>query len=289
MIKIGYIFCDIFISSSDNYLKYHCICQSKEILTGLLTLESVEGDEYNPLTTKQENSMVTVISLGGSIVAPDSVDVPFIQNMIIEFSDYLHQDSERKLVLIIGGGAVARSYQAAYRELVSDPVIEDQDWIGIMATRINAELIRACFGSLCTEEVVTDPTAEFSFTGRVLVAAGWKPGFSTDYDAVLLARRFKAARVLNLSNISKIYSADPKKEPNATPLDRISWGDFRHMIGDSWIPGSNTPFDPVASREAQNLGLEVLTGAGRDLVNVRRMLEGKEFEGSIISDRPKSP
>jgi hypothetical protein len=43
---------------------------------------------------------------------------------------------------------------------------------------------------------------DLPFSGRVLMAAGWKPGFSTDYDAVVLAERFGARiRILMLSNI----------------------------------------------------------------------------------------
>jgi uridylate kinase len=56
-------------------------------------------------------------------------------------------------------------------------------------------------GELCNQDVVTNPMEVAPLTGRVMVAAGWKPGFSTDYDAVLLAERFKADAVLNLSNI----------------------------------------------------------------------------------------
>ena len=75
----------------------------------------------------------------------------------------------------------------------------------------------------CVEDLVTDPTAVSVFAGRVLVAAGWKPGFSTDNDAVVLAQRFSAQTVVNLSNIAKVYSEDPKKNPAARPVDRLSW------------------------------------------------------------------
>ena len=49
-----------------------------------------------------------------------------------------------------------------------------------MATRLNAQLLRAIFADLCNEPVVYDPTQCSDFSGQVLVAAGWKPGFSTD-------------------------------------------------------------------------------------------------------------
>ena len=112
-----------------------------------------------------------------------------------------------------------------------------------MATRLNAQFVKASFGDLCKEAVVTDPTVAEEFNGRILVAAGWKPGFSTDNDAVLLAEKFNADTVVNLSNIEKVYTDDPRKNPDAKPLNEISWTDFRKMVGDEWIPGKNCPFD----------------------------------------------
>jgi uridylate kinase len=99
---------------------------------------------------------------------------------------------------------------------------------------------------------------------------------------VLLAEHFGADAVLNLSNIEKVYTDDPRKNPDAKPIDKISWADFRKMVGDEWVPGKNVPFDPVASRRASELGLKVICAAGRDLENLRLILEGKPFTGTVI-------
>jgi uridylate kinase len=115
------------------------------------------------------------------------------------------------------------------------------------------------------------------------VAAGWKPGFSSDYDAVLLAEKFGAKTVINLSNIEKVYTDDPRRDPDAKPLDTISWADFRSLIGDEWMPGKNVPFDPVASRHAEKTGLTVICAAGRNLPNLKRLLSGENFTGTTIS------
>ena len=109
-----------------------------------------------------------------------------------------------------------------------------------------------------------------------------KPGFSSDYDAVLLAEKFHAKRVINLSNIERVYTDDPKTNPNAAPLDALSWDAFRALVGDEWVPGKNTPFDPVAAKHAASLGLTVICAAGRDLKNLKNLLEGKPFLGTTI-------
>jgi uridylate kinase len=230
--------------------------------------------------------MTTVLSLGGSIVAPEGPDPAFLSSFMILAREHLAVSPDRRLIIVVGGGGPARRWQSAYREAGGAPDDHDaQDWVGIMATRLNAQLVKALMGELCPQDVVTDPSSLSIFMGRVLLAAGWKPGFSTDNDAVLLAERFGAKRVVNLSNIAKVYTADPKVDPAAKPIDSISWAGFRAIVGDEWSPGKNTPFDPIASRKAAELGLEVICAAGRDLDNLRRILEGEAFVGTTIGPR----
>ena len=230
--------------------------------------------------------MVTVISLGGSIVAPDGVDTEFLKKFVNLIKSFIESDINRHFIFVVGGGAPARRYQNAYREISdgnnNDVCFQAADWIGIMATRLNAQLIKAVMSEWCSQEVVTNPCEVDPLTGRVLLAAGWKPGFSTDYDAVLLAERFGADMVINLSNIEKVFTADPKIDPNARPIDKISWNDFRILVGDEWVPGKNVPFDPVASRHAQKIGLKVICAGGKDLDNLGRILRGESFNGTEI-------
>lgn len=226
--------------------------------------------------------MLTVISLGGSIVAPDAPDTAFIKDFTARITRLLEKDPARSFIFVVGGGGPARAWQAAYRGVCTDTVDSEADWIGIMATRLNARLIKAVMGDYCKNELVIDPTDVAAIDGRVLVAAGWKPGFSTDFDAVVLAERFGADMVINLSNIAKVYTDDPKKNPAAKPIDAISWQDFRAMVGDEWVPGKNVPFDPVASRKAAELKLKVICAAGRDLDNLEAILEGRAFTGTAI-------
>lgn len=228
--------------------------------------------------------MVTkIISVGGSMIAPDAPDTVFLKSFCDMAKNWLSADESRRLILVAGGGAPARIYQTAFRTVCGDGVDANAaDWIGIMATRLNAQLLKACFGDLCKEDVVYNPTLPPEFTGRVLVAAGWKPGFSTDNDAVLLAETYDADLVINLSNIEKVYTDDPRKNPDAKPIDEISWKDFRAMVGDEWTPGKNSPFDPVASKKAEQLNLTVICAAGKNIENIKSILDGKEFVGTKI-------
>ena len=226
--------------------------------------------------------MVKVLSVGGSIIAPSNPDTAFLKGFADVVSNWLSANSARKLILVAGGGGPARVYQQALKAVAPTCKEDDADWIGIMATRLNAQLLKAIFAELCPGDVITNPTEASIFTGRIMVAAGWKPGFSTDNDAVILAERFSADAVVNLSNIEKVYTDDPKTNPEAKPIDAISWKDFRAMIGDEWTPGKNVPFDPVASARAESAGLKVICAGGRDLENLRAILDGRKFKGTVI-------
>lgn len=224
-----------------------------------------------------------VISVGGSIIVPKEVDHTFLKSFKDRLDGYLKSHEDVRLILVTGGGYTAREYQSAFRGAngVSDPSIED--WIGIYATRINAMLLKSIFSEYAPDDIVTNPTIDnLNFTGRVLVASGWKPGFSTDTDATYLARRFGSKLIINLSNIKKVYTDDPKKNPNATPIDSIEWRDFRKLVGDEWVPGKNAPFDPIASKMAEESSIKVICADGRNTDNLVSILEDRPYEGTLI-------
>jgi len=227
-------------------------------------------------------STTKVISLGGSIIVPDKVDSNFLLAFRAAILEYLEGKTDSRLIIVCGGGAPAREYQRAYRAVIPEADADVLDWIGIAATRLNAELLKRLFRELCLEQVITDPTAVSVFPGRILVAAGWKPGFSTDNDAVLLAERFQADTLLNLSNVVKVYTADPKTNPDARPLDSVSWKEFQKLVGDTWSPGINVPFDPVATEKAARLKLRVIVAGGRNIDNLKNILYDRKFEGTVI-------
>jgi uridylate kinase len=220
-----------------------------------------------------------VISLGGSIIVPDDVDVEFLKRfrkLILK-----HVRAGRRFIIIAGGGMVCRRYQKAAAR-VTKLTAEDLDWLGIHATRFNAHLLRTIFRDHAHPRVIKNPTEKLRFREKILIGSGWKPGCSTDWDAVAMARTFSAGRLVNLSNVSYVYDKDPKYHKNAKPMKEVSWRDFRKIVGNRWDPGANHPFDPVASREAQMLGLEVAIMNGRDIKNLDSYLSGKGFRGTVI-------
>jgi uridylate kinase len=115
------------------------------------------------------------------------------------------------------------------------------------------------------------------------VAAGYRPGNSTDYISVLLAKEFGAKKIANLSNIDFVCDKDPRKFSDAKKIKEIRWEDFQKIVGDKWDPGANVPFDPVASKHAAKAELEVAIMNGKKLNNFKKYLSGEKFIGTVIS------
>ena len=175
-----------------------------------------------------------------------------------------------------------RRYQAAARDVGGHQITpDDLDWIGIHATRLNGHLLRTIFRDIAHPVMIDDYSIIQKPTERVIIGAGWKPGWSTDYDAVLVCEDYGARTIINLSNVSRACDKDPKKFKDAKPIDKISWADFRKIISDRWSPGMNTPFDPIAAEKAQELGVKAIL-MGKDFNNIKKYFKGEKFVGTVI-------
>jgi uridylate kinase len=220
-----------------------------------------------------------VISLGGSLLVPGEIDINFLK----KFKDIIEKEIKRnkKFIIIVGGGKTARNYQNAAKSLtkVSN---EDLDWLGIHATRINAHLLLTIFRKYAYYRIIKNPKEKVEFKEKILVAAGWKPGFSTDYDAVLLAKTYGSDTIINLTNVDYVYDKDPNKFKDAKPFKEISWKDYLKLIDQKWTPGMSAPFDPVASKLAQKFKFKVVILNGKKLKNLKNYLENIKFKGTLI-------
>lgn len=221
-----------------------------------------------------------VVSVGGSLIVPDQIDTDFLA----EFKALILEKIREGLsfVIIAGGGKTARRYQDA-AHAVTPLSRTDLDWVGIHATRLNAQLLRNIFADHASARVIKNPTADINADEPIIVAAGWKPGCSTDYVATLIAKNLGARRLVNLSNIDYVYDSDPHKNPKAEKIEKIAWPEFKKLIPDHWDPGLSSPFDPVAAKEAETLGLEVAIINGAKLGEFSNYLSGKSFVGTVIS------
>lgn len=137
--------------------------------------------------------------------------------------------------LVIGGGNFWRGIKNGTGKMQRSHA----DAMGMLATVMNAiavadvleqhgldaRVLSAVEMSKFTEYFTRDRANRYLNEGKVvLFAAGTgNPYFSTDTGAVLRAVEIEADAVLMAKNIDAIYSADPKKDPNAVRYSRLTY------------------------------------------------------------------
>jgi uridylate kinase len=97
-----------------------------------------------------------------------------------------------------------------------------------------------------------------------------------------LASKFEDKNIIILSNIKKIYTADPKINPDAKPIDSMTWEELHSLVGDDWVPGNNVPMDPKAVKEGLKQKVKIIFADGKDLNNFKKILDDGDFEGTIV-------
>jgi uridylate kinase len=233
--------------------------------------------------SNEQTIETTVLSLGGSLIVPDHIDIEFLKRfrkLVLEFADN-GKNKNKRLIIICGGGKTCRTYNQA-AEKIAHIKNDDLDWLGISATKLNAELIRCIFSDYAYEKVATDATVYIKTDKNIIIASGYTPGYSSDKVAVMQAKNFNAKTVINMTNVDRVYDSDPRTNKDAKPFDKLSWKEFLNLIGEEWIPGKNVPFDPVASKLAMDFGIKTIILDGKNLDNLTRCLDNKDFIGTVI-------
>lgn len=218
-----------------------------------------------------------IVSVGGSLIAPKEIDVGFLKKLK---EVVLKHISKKRFFIYVGGGKTARIYQNAFREFGGSS--RELDWIGIHATRMNVRVMKRVLKEVAHPEIVFDPTKRINIKKDVLVLGGWKPGWSTDYDTVLLAKTYGIKKIVNLTNIDYVYDKDPKKFKDARAIEEMDWEEFEKIVGEEWSPGLSAPFDPVAAKLAKEIKAEVAIINGAKIERLDSFLGGGKFKGTII-------
>jgi len=225
--------------------------------------------------TKKER---IVIGLGGSLIVPDKVDTEFLKTFKKLILSHIHT---KQFIIVTGGGRTAREYARA-AGIVSKLKSQDKDWLGIHSTHLNGYLIKTIFGEKAYPQLIKNPNQQIKTDKPIIVAAGYRPGCSSDLDAVLIAKANKIDKLINLTNTDYVYDKDPRKYANAKPIQSITWTEFRKIIPTKFTYGMHVPFDPVASKEAQKNRQKVIIINGRKTKEVQNYLLNKEFKGTVI-------
>lgn len=230
----------------------------------------------------QQKELPIIISVGGGLIVPNGgIDSNFLKKLNTFIRGQVKKG--KRFFLVAGGGRTARHYRDAGKAVVGDMTDEDLDWLGIHATHLNGHLLRTIFQDISNPRIIQNYDKKLTnWKEPIVIAAGWKPGWSTDYCAVKLAEDYGANLVINLSNIDWVYTKDPRVHPDAQPIKKLTWTEMEDLVGTKWVPGMNAPFDPIAAQLAKKLDLTVIVTNGNDFKNFENILEFESFKGTVI-------
>ncbi|MFA6805162.1 MAG: UMP kinase [Candidatus Methanomethylophilaceae archaeon] len=221
-----------------------------------------------------------VVSIGGSILIPDHEDSVFIKELAQMITEL---NKEVQLVVICGGGKIARYYTNTSAELGAS--VFEQDLLGIGTTRLNAKLLALALGDISSTEIPLNAAdaANMSVPGKVVVMGGTEPGHTTDAVASMVAKEMEADRVVNATSVDAVYTSDPKKDPNAKRLGKISIKELGELVYKDHGAGKSSVFDPLGVQIAENNNIDILVVDGRDLADLRNAILGKDIKGTFVN------
>jgi len=193
----------------------------------------------------------------------------------------------RRIALVVGGGLPAREGIELARHATSD--LDLLDTIGIAATRLNATILQQLLldiGCDVAPEIPTTTQEAASLLDKyhIVLMGGTVPGHTTDAVAITLARDSSASHVVIATNVSHVYSKDPRDDPDAEAFTNMSFAQLVEITGvERAEPGVSAVIDPIAVGLAQSMAMRIAVLDGRELSRLEAAIEGKVFEGTIIS------
>lgn len=230
-----------------------------------------------------------ILRLGGSIVSHSNKVIDF--DYLRELRDLLREQIliGKRFIIIVGGGQTYREFRDLAMQKGNIQNERDLHWMGIAINTLHAEIVRAFLTDEIAEDYVwkyqdADSLEKMQFSKPVAVVGAFKPGFSSDNVALIVAKAHSAKRVFDLKNIDGVYSADPKQEPNAKHFANLTWDKYFELVGNKTEhkPGDHLPVDVVAAREAKAEGMEFVVLKATDLPNLENAINGEAFKGTTI-------
>ncbi|TAJ21791.1 MAG: UMP kinase [Planctomycetota bacterium] len=145
-----------------------------------------------------------------------------------------------EVAVVVGGGNILRG--AEFSSVGGNRA--SADYMGMLGTLINGLALQEAIEKLgldtrvCTALEVRQVAELFVRRralahlekGRVVILAGGtgNPFFTTDTAAALRATELECEVLLKATKVDGVYSADPKKDPQATRFSELSYADVLH-------------------------------------------------------------
>jgi uridylate kinase len=224
---------------------------------------------------------VIVISLGGSLIVPEAIDIKFLE----EFKKtILKNKNKHKFIIVCGGGYTARNYIHGLDNITHKKEYL-QGLLGIASTRLNARFMTYFFGKEANKGMPNDmKDVENLLKINDVVFCGalrYAEDETSDATSAKLARYFNSD-FINLTNVNGLHDKNPKKHKNAKFIPEISHKEFSKMAGKiKFKPGQHFVLDQKAAEIIKKYKIKTFI-MGPDMKNLDNFLNNQHYVGSII-------
>jgi len=218
-----------------------------------------------------------VISLGGSVIISEDVDITFFKRLVNLLEKL---SSKYKILIVVGGGIIARKYITLGRELgLNEEILDD---FGIKITRINAKLL-ASIVEISNKEIPSTTEEANIIDKPMVIMGGTTSGHSTDLVGAELAEKSGADRFIIATNVDGIYDKDPNKYDDAKQLKEISIKELIKKYGTKWnAAGSNIVIDGPALEVIDKIKIPTFIVNGNRLDQLEKAVTNQNFDGTRI-------
>jgi len=178
-----------------------------------------------------------ILKLSGELFGENGNHIDFdkYDSVALQLIEIRRQSPEMQIAIVVGGGNIFRGRQA-------DSQVDhtEADSMGMMATIINGLGLREAFlrnGQTDTRLMTSISMPEIAEPyikhrgrhhleqGRIVIIAGGlgRPNFSTDSAAAQCGAELQCDKLYKASTVDGIYDSDPRKNPQAKKLSRITF------------------------------------------------------------------
>lgn len=224
-----------------------------------------------------------VLALGGSLLRPEESDR---HAWLSALAEMIHR-CEVPLGIVVGGGAPAREAIELAKPVIDD--VASLDEIGIAATRLNAAIVAQVLQGADIDVCIEIPPNVSSAVSalknhRVVIMGGTRPGHTTDNVAIQLAIEVGAVRCLIATNVSHVYSSDPRSNPDARSIESMTLAELQEIVGPPTHgqAGGSGVIDPIGVQAAIDHKLPLAVLDGREIERIADALAGNSFIGTLV-------
>jgi len=227
--------------------------------------------------------MKLVIKIGGSLLFDENR-----QPNAARFRQYAHEvrqarDRGHRIVLVVGGGALARTLIQQGKLLKARKDALDQ--LGIAATWVCAQLMIAALDELAypVPMITEEEIAGRIESKLILVAGGLTPGQSTNAVAARITELMKAVALVNVTDVDGIYDRDPKRHSTAKLLPVVNVSQLRQITSSlPSEPGTYPLFDKRAIEIVERGRIEVWFVNGQQPQSILAALDKKRIGTRLL-------